>query len=657
MVLRTRAPFTRRSTKACRTIRSACLFVCLGILASLLPGAGTLAAPAREGYLGELQQRSREKGLARDRTWEVLLHYKPDGSGVKSLVDDPRFFTAPDGRRDPEAELDATLASFFQAEVREDEEHPQCRFIARYTWLREQLGIDEQRLPRAACPKFEKALAAVNPRSVVLVFPNTLLNLPSSMFGHTLLRINTAYESDLLSHAVNYAAITGDNIGLFYVFKGIFGYYHGRYSNLPYYEKVQEYSDLEHRDIWEYHLNLTPDEAYRVFLHIWEMKEFYANYYFFDQNCSFNLLFLIEAGRPSLRLTDEFYGKWRFWVIPVDTVRVAQKFGIVDRVTYRPSRATKILRIVSGMDRALTDMTYAVVDEKMPPESVLSTDLSVEEKREVLDLATELTQYRFSSRKLDRDAYQKQFLDILAARSTLGTPATDPYPIVTPTPPDQGHLSGRLRAGGGYRTGSWFGEFEWRAAYHEITDFDEGYVRGAQINFMDLSFRYYFRDDALRLHRLRVVDILSLAPWNGIFKPISWKVNAGAEEMMLSDGGDHPVLRLNAGGGLSGSLGPAGMVYLLAEADLQASTRLEKDYALGTGGTAGLMMTPTQDWKVNLWAQGLFYSAGDRHQSVKAALQQTLRFTTNRSLSLDAMRERSYGKYKTDVVLRGNWYY
>ena len=657
MVSRNRTPSYRRSTQACRAARSACLFVCLGIIACLLAGAGAQAAPAPDAYLGELQQRAREQGLARDRAWEVLLHYKPDGSGVKSLVDDPRFFSAPDGRRDPEAELSATIAAFFQAEVKEDEEHPQCRFVARYTWLNEKLGFDPARMPKAACPKFEKALAAVNPRSVVLVFPNTLLNLPSSMFGHTLLRLNTAYESDLLSHAVNYAAITGDNIGLFYVFKGIFGFYHGRYSNLPYYEKVQEYSDLEHRDIWEYHLNLTPDEAYRVFLHIWEMKEFYANYYFFDQNCSFNLLFLIEAGRPSLRLTDEFYGKWRFWVIPVDTVRAAQKFGIVDRVTYRPSRATKILRISSDMDGRLMDMTFDVVDGKVLPGSVLAGDLPVVEKREVLDLSTELTQYRFSSRKLEREAYQKQFLDILAARSTLGTPVEDPYPMATPTPPDQGHLSARIRTGGGYRTDSWFGEFEWRAAYHDITDLDEGYVRGAQINFMDLSFRYYFEEDALRLHRLRVIDIVSLAPWNGIFKPISWKVNAGAEEIPLADGRDHTVLRLNAGGGLAVGAGSTGIAYLIPEADLQASTQMDKDYALGFGGTAGLMVNPAKDWKVNLWAQGLFYNAGDRHQSLTAALQQTLRFTTNNSVSLDMMRERSFGNYKTDVVMRWNWYY
>jgi hypothetical protein len=288
---------------------------------------------------------------------------------------------------------------------------------------------------------------------------------------------------------------------------------------------------------------------------------------------------------------------------------------------------------------------------------VLAADIPADEQREVLDLSTELTQLRFSDRKLEREQYQKKFLDILAARSTLGTPPGDPYPVATPTPPDQGHLSGRFRTGGGYRTGSWFTELEWRAAYHDITDFDEGYVRGAQINFMDFSFRYYADTDTVQLHRWHVIDILSLSPWNGIFKPISWKVSAGVEELLLADGLDHPIPRLNAGGGLSTAVGKTGLLYLLAESDLLASTRLEKDYSLGFGGTGGMMVNPTRDWKVNLWMQGLFYAMGDQHQTVTAALQQNLRFTTNTSLSLDAKRERSYNVYKTDIVLRGNWYY
>ncbi len=80
-----------------------------------------------------------------------------------------------------------------------------------------------------------------------------------SVFGHTLLRISSSYKSPLLSSAVNYAANDTDSNGLLYAFKGIFGFYPGYFSLLPYHQKLNDYSGVEHRDIWEYTLNLSQD--------------------------------------------------------------------------------------------------------------------------------------------------------------------------------------------------------------------------------------------------------------------------------------------------------------------------------------------------------------------------------------------------------------
>ncbi len=54
-------------------------------------------------------------GLAARREWQTLLHYRPNGEGgMVSDADDPRFFLAPNGKTDPQAELAATLRAFFQ---------------------------------------------------------------------------------------------------------------------------------------------------------------------------------------------------------------------------------------------------------------------------------------------------------------------------------------------------------------------------------------------------------------------------------------------------------------------------------------------------------------------------------------------------------------
>src|SRR5207247_7522605 len=99
------------------------------------------------------------------------------------------------------------------------------------------------------------------------------------------------------------------------------GGYPGTFSILPYYLKVREYSDMENRDLWEYELELAPPELERVLLHLWELLPAYYQYYFFDENCSYHLLGLLQVARPELELPAPF----RWWALPVDTVRSEER--------------------------------------------------------------------------------------------------------------------------------------------------------------------------------------------------------------------------------------------------------------------------------------------------------------------------------------------
>ena len=106
-----------------------------------------MAAPDETGYLLQLQKAAQAKRLWEHREWQVLLHYRPRlfGSGVESQVDDVSFFLSSSGKSDPRAELDATLASFFAPPAKQaGTEHPQCQFIARYQWLKQELGFMTQ---------------------------------------------------------------------------------------------------------------------------------------------------------------------------------------------------------------------------------------------------------------------------------------------------------------------------------------------------------------------------------------------------------------------------------------------------------------------------------------------------------------------------------
>ena len=116
----------------------------------------------------------------------------------------------------------------------------------------------------------------------------------------------------------------------------------------PYYDTIKRYGDWESRDIWEYQLALDPDAVDLLLAHLWELRGVEFDYYFFDENCSYQILALIDAARPDLRLHEQFRG----WVIPADTVRaVVAEPGLVEGTAFRPSAGTQLRAAARQLSR------------------------------------------------------------------------------------------------------------------------------------------------------------------------------------------------------------------------------------------------------------------------------------------------------------------
>jgi len=599
------------------------------LLLFLLPSP---ALPGADGYLAQLKETAARSRLQDDRYWDILLFYKPAAEGRKSLVDDPNFFLAPGGKRDPGAELSATLDAMF-----DDSLSPpaRCRFPARYEWLKEALRIDPARLPAPECPVLDNTLRAINPKSASLIFASGHMNAPASMFGHTFLRLDGDYESPLLSYAVNYAAtINRKDGGIAYAFKGIFGYYPGFYSILPYYVKVREYANMDQRDLWEYRTNLTEAEVRRMTLHILEMQGLYADYYFLDENCSYDLLFLLEAARPSVTLTDRNKG---FFVTPIDTLRSVLAEGLIDNVVFRPSTARTIRHKAGEAGEAEVGMAKSLASGEVAPSTVVEGPLPPEGKARVLDLASEFTHYLYLKKDLPKDAYQGRYLGILAARSTVAGPPPESRPLPVPAPPESGHLVSRASLAGGARDGHPFLEIAYRPAYHSLEDPAEGFNDGSQIVFAEAAVRWYPRDEKVRLQRLDLIDIVSLAPRDAFFRPVSWKVQTGFATRDFPGGVEGLVYALNPGGGFAWKVTPLGIVFLLAETDLAFSGRYDRSFAFGMGGSAGIARQVSDRWGLLAQARYIYGVLGDREEGRRftASLKVPVRLSRNRTLVLD----------------------
>ncbi len=213
------------------------------LIAEISSGATESPEPT---YVQDLISRATLAKLAEEREWHLLLHYRENLlGGHTSEQDDPGFFLSPDGKTDPQAELEATLRQFFSDELVGRSRQPaQCAFIARYQWLKEKLSFDDDRLPPQPCERFHRWYVDFDAESVSLIYPSAYMNNPASMFGHTLLRIDQKGQTEqtrILAYTINYAAEVPPDAGVEYAIRGIFGGYKGYFSTIPYYLKVQEY--------------------------------------------------------------------------------------------------------------------------------------------------------------------------------------------------------------------------------------------------------------------------------------------------------------------------------------------------------------------------------------------------------------------------------
>ena len=325
--------------------------------------------------------------------WSKLLHYR-DG---ESEIDSDNFFISKDGKNDLKKELFETIKS-----LENGTNNILCRFPLRVSWIKEQIPKLENSIKNYACEELDKYLELTNAKYVSLVFPTSHINSPASMYGHTFLRVSSDKNTPLISNAINYAAKTDEKNGLVFAYQGIFGGYEGRYSILPYYEKIKEYNNLEQRDVWEYDLNLNQDEIFKLVLHSWELKDSYADYYFFKENCSYAILWLLEIARPNLDLVNNFI----FKAIPLDTIKLISKNSLIEKSNYRYSNMKKMKHI---LENKIEDKSY--LKDFLEDKKELENSLSRSDKISYLDFKTTYLQYERAEGKLKKDKNSSLKLD------------------------------------------------------------------------------------------------------------------------------------------------------------------------------------------------------------------------------------------------------
>jgi len=609
--------------------------------------------------------------------WQHLLHYRSHSllGFMESENDTDSFFISPTGKTDLKAELIAEVALFSLSE-QPDNESLQCRFPARYQWLKQFYPNWKDQ----ACSELNEWKSDVDAHKLTLIFPASYLNSPSSMYGHTLIRLDREDESKskLLSYSVNFAANADptDN-ELVFSYKGLAGGYPGVVSILPYYAKVNEYSHLEHRDVWEYQLNLTEQEVDQFVNHIWETKETEFDYFFFDENCSYRLLALLDASSERIDVAKNFSLK----AMPINTIRSLIDSDKVDSVEYRASSGVMLNQQQEQLSESQKDWAKKIIEEPDYLNNEAFMQLPEFERAQILEVSISYLRYLVVKKKQNSPANRKKSLALLSARSKI--PMQDVFqPIVEPEiRDDEGHLTHRAMVALGQQNNDEFVDLQMRIAYHELMDLPDGFIRGGQIEMGALTLRGVNKNNtsaitekdelSLQLQRFSIINILSLGSRDHFQQPISWRVNAGFDRFILE--GSDLFAHLDVGGGYSYDLGfngdaeksgksasDWGQVYGLLEGRLKASGQFEDNYQLSAGAQMGWLYQGSQ-WQVNTYGSWLPSVLGEEFDYQDIVIAVGSKLERNLQLRLEGKKQwlsKSGDTVDGDSISLGlNWYF
>ncbi|OGS06651.1 MAG: hypothetical protein A2270_01350 [Elusimicrobia bacterium RIFOXYA12_FULL_51_18] len=575
--------------RGCGFIPPARLLFCL-LLLNVSASAQSLPSE-QESLRVRLRAEAGEVQLWKNPYWLRLLYYEKSlFGGYRSPSVDPAFFLSPKGRSNPEAELASAIDGFFVSGT--DDDSPECRFPERYRWLREKLRPLEKTAPPRICKSFEDWKAAIDPESVSLLFAAGYLNNPSTLYGHTFLRIHKrgANGADLLDYTLNYAATTDEEGGVLFALRGLIGAYPGRFSTVPYYLKIQEYHNLENRDLWEFPLGLSKDAIDRLMRHAWELGKAAFPYYFFTRNCSWQLMPLLDIAEPSLNLASRFH----LWVIPSDTARAAvDATGAAVRPVWRPSLwktvewkrallSPRELELAARLARGRQSEAFKELGD-MPPIRQAAA----------LEAAADYLSWRFYARRIVKTELEERSGPVLAARAALGAQDTFSGTPLKTLSIRSGHESMRVGLGAIDAVHGPLTEFQWRFAMQDLLDCPDGYLPDAALEMGALKIRYDKRYNRTYFKEAKLAHVLSLNPWDDWVRRQSWEITAGIEqaEEKGRQRGTSAIWSMNAGAGaaVETHLFSRQLWYVLAVADTGFGDALDKMWRAGAGPKAGVL--------------------------------------------------------------------
>lgn len=263
-----------------------------------------------------------------DSDWQNLLHYE---NGKSVINQGSNFFLSSDGYQDSKAEYLATLKELFGSNITRDN-HAICRYPARFEYILDKLNLSKNDFPKVKCDAYEEYLDKVIFDDVSIVFASESNTSPSSMMGHSFLKVSGQEKT----HAFSYFATFDRTTSFDFFIKAFVGGVDGAYVLSSYSKKENEYLYNEKRSLWEFKLKLNQEDKKRLKAHLWELKGKNIKYNFIKHNCNTALINVLKIANKDFYLDAK-----KTFITPVEYIQWLQDNDKISSVTFIPSETQK----------------------------------------------------------------------------------------------------------------------------------------------------------------------------------------------------------------------------------------------------------------------------------------------------------------------------
>ncbi|MBL4602757.1 MAG: DUF4105 domain-containing protein [Emcibacteraceae bacterium] len=550
-----------------------------------------------------LIKQSEAKQLSLSQEWHKLLHYKSSKTKTISDVKSDDFFFSDNGRFDSKSELHDTIKAMLDQKFIGNN-HAQCRFPARYKWLKNNLQWPEENLfDSSECVDYNKWKMKDNIKSISLIFASGHLSNPASFYGHMLLKFNSKNEQNelsLLDSSLNYGAVPPENENAFiYVVKGLTGGYNASFTNQQFYRYNHTYAENDLRDLWNYELDLSQNQINLLIDHSWELLGQEFTYYFLKQNCGYRMAELLN-----MVIEEPLLPTAKNWAMPSDLLS-----KLVNE-TNHGKKLIKKITLIKSRQNSFRDKFALLSDEEKQAVSkfIFNKDLGnlpsileneINSNKKVIDTLLDYYAFSLTKKKADRTDIETRRRFILLSRLKLDTKDIEWPSSIPKSPPHESQNSSLLQTSLVHNNKLGTGiELRFRGAYYDYLSNNSGRSPFTQMSMLDLTMIYQQNKISLKQLDLIHVETLNISPTRlPEDEAYAWKVKAGVKKQNLScEGCLHGYISGGIGKGYLLNKKSAIYVMITGEANVFG----EKTLQLNTGATAGFITGYNDWWKSHL---------------------------------------------------------